>query len=153
MARADFVHNTQIATHSFTYNADRSSAIFRFMNTFVRLIEAWDGFLPTLCSEYWQGCQTLMNPWGLEEHHVETQCQWDRVRERERSSTGASELSTGERGSEECVSYSLLEARAPLRQSHCLDWRRKQSPWLKSMLAFTRPCNRKHSRSWQRQPL
>lgn len=48
MAGADFVHNTHIAACSFTYNADSSSAIFRFMSTFVRLIEALDGFLPTL---------------------------------------------------------------------------------------------------------
>ena len=143
MACTDFVHNTQIATHSFTYNADSSSAIFRFMNTFVHLIETQDGFLPTLCGEYWQGCQTLMNPgvggW---------QC-WNtasmRASERKRSSAGAKW--TGKRGSEECVFYSLLEAKAPLRQSHCLDWRLKQSPWLKSMLAITRPCSRKQEQN------
>lgn len=52
MARADFVHNSHIATHSFTYNADSSTAVFRFMNTFVHLVEELDGFLHTLCGEY-----------------------------------------------------------------------------------------------------
>lgn len=52
MACADFVHNSHIGTHSFTYNAVSSSAIFRFMNTFVHLIEGLDGFLPTLLGEY-----------------------------------------------------------------------------------------------------
>lgn len=52
MAHADFVHNTLIAKHSFTYNGDSSTAIFRFMSTFVHLVEALDGFLPTLGGEY-----------------------------------------------------------------------------------------------------
>lgn len=52
MACADFMHNTHITAHSFTYNADSSSTIFRFMITFVHLIEELDGFLPTLGGEY-----------------------------------------------------------------------------------------------------
>ena len=52
MAGADFVHNSHTATHSFTYNADSSSAIFRFMNTFVRLIEELDGSVPVLPGGY-----------------------------------------------------------------------------------------------------
>lgn len=141
MACADFVHNTHIATHSFTYNADSSSAIFRFMNTFVRLIEALDGFSPNLCGEYWQGCQTLMNP-GVG-------C-WNTVSERarEKDHQRGQLLSAGEREREECVFYSLLEATAAqLRQSLCLDWRLKQSPWLKSMLDFTKPRSRKQNRT------
>ena len=46
----------------FTYNADSSSTLYRFMITFVHLTEELDGFLPALCGEYRQCCQTVMDP-------------------------------------------------------------------------------------------
>lgn len=60
MAGAGLVHNSHIATRSFTYNADSSTVIFRFMSTFVRLVE--EPFCPLQVANVERGCQMLMNP-------------------------------------------------------------------------------------------
>lgn len=103
-----------LALHAFfTYKDDSSSATFRFTSTFVPLIRAVDGFVPTLGGGYWQGSRSVMDTAVGGEL-------WYRV-----SGWGEGERDYQQRywGSEECCFYSLLEARCPLRHRHYLDWK------------------------------
>lgn len=144
MACTDSVHSTHITAYSFTYNPDNSSSIFRFMTTFVPPVEAQDGFfhrILTRLSDFdeCKGWRSALFEISVNGSEWERDHQWGCANER--------------RQRRNMFFYSPLEAKAPPRQSHCLDWRPKRSPGLKSMLAFTKPCSCKQKGTWEGQPL